>query len=755
MKGLKGPLGCLNQARYGIAWGVLGAAMACLHAALEYSKDRVQFDRPIAGFQLMQEKLADMLSEITKGQLLCLQLGRLKDRGKMRPEQVSLAKRNNVAMALDIAREARDILGANGIPASTRSSATCEPRVGLHLRGHARDPHARARRITHGRSGVSVNRETARTVLVVFAAALAARLLYLFEFQRSVFFSVPLLDAAWHEQWAGRVAQGHLLDGAPYFRAPLYAWILALLQTLFGGGPWAPRLAQALLGAATAAGVAWAAARLIDRRSGLAAGLIVAFYGPLIFTGGELLHETLVTALLTGLFVLLVQGQLELDDPDAGTLPWFLAALCLGFAAITRPNALAVLPALLAAPWLLSKSAGLTGRARRLLVPMAFGVLLPILPVTAINFIASGDLVWIASQGGINFYAGNNGAADGRSVIVPELSGTGGWEDFVPRVREIAERAEGRKLRPSGVSDYWAGRAWSWIRENPAAAGALTLRKLGALLGGYEIPNNRDIGVARHDSLLLSILVGRAGPFFYPWGLLLPLAAMGLWLAPDRRRLFGAWAPALLFALSLLPFFICDRFRLPLVPFLAVPAGLALVRLPELLARPARWRGALAAGGVALLLTLPTWGASTGGAPADAWHKLGEALYNKGEYSGSVEAFNEALRFAPDDPVIRLARAYALQGVGADSLAEIELTEVARRLPESWQAQYGCGLSLSGPAGWPRPSRTWKRPPASCPNGASCTAISASPTRRRCAGARPGWRCRRRSSWVRRAPTST
>lgn len=544
-----------------------------------------------------------------------------------------------------------------------------------------------------------MNRETARTVLVVFAAALAARLLYLFEFQRSVFFSVPLLDAAWHEQWAGRVAQGHLLDGAPYFRAPLYAWILALLQTLFGGGPWAPRLAQALLGAATAAGVAWAAARLIDRRSGLAAGLIVAFYGPLIFTGGELLHETLVTALLTGLFVLLVQGQLELDDPDAGTLPWFLAALCLGFAAITRPNALAVLPALLAAPWLLSKSAGLTGRARRLLVPMAFGVLLPILPVTAINFIASGDLVWIASQGGINFYAGNNGAADGRSVIVPELSGTGGWEDFVPRVREIAERAEGRKLRPSGVSDYWAGRAWSWIRENPAAAGALTLRKLGALLGGYEIPNNRDIGVARHDSLLLSILVGRAGPFFYPWGLLLPLAAMGLWLAPDRRRLFGAWAPALLFALSLLPFFICDRFRLPLVPFLAVPAGLALVRLPELLARPARWRGALAAGGVALLLTLPTWGASTGGAPADAWHKLGEALYNKGEYSGSVEAFNEALRFAPDDPVIRLARAYALQGVGADSLAEIELTEVARRLPESWQAQYGCGLSLPGRPG--------------------------------------------------------
>ena len=115
IRGLKGPLGCLTQARYGIAWGVLGAAMGCLHTAVEYARDRVQFDRPIAGFQLTQAKLADMFTEITKGQLLCLQLGRMKDAGTMTTEQVSMAKRNNVAIALDIAREARSILGANGI----------------------------------------------------------------------------------------------------------------------------------------------------------------------------------------------------------------------------------------------------------------------------------------------------------------------------------------------------------------------------------------------------------------------------------------------------------------------------------------------------------------------------------------------------------------------------------------------------------------------------------------------------------------
>jgi glutaryl-CoA dehydrogenase len=113
--GLKLPLSCLSQARYGIAWGAVGAAMACYHSALDYARTRIQFGKPIASFQMTQEKLVAMISEITKAQLLCLQLGRLKDAGKLRFQQVSLAKRNNVHQALEIARQARTILGANGI----------------------------------------------------------------------------------------------------------------------------------------------------------------------------------------------------------------------------------------------------------------------------------------------------------------------------------------------------------------------------------------------------------------------------------------------------------------------------------------------------------------------------------------------------------------------------------------------------------------------------------------------------------------
>jgi glutaryl-CoA dehydrogenase len=115
VRGMRGPLSCLNEARYGIVWGSMGAARACFQSAVEYATTRVQFDRPIGGFQLTQQKLADMLVELSKGTLLALHLGRMKDQGRLVPEQVSLGKLSNVREALQIARTARTILGANGV----------------------------------------------------------------------------------------------------------------------------------------------------------------------------------------------------------------------------------------------------------------------------------------------------------------------------------------------------------------------------------------------------------------------------------------------------------------------------------------------------------------------------------------------------------------------------------------------------------------------------------------------------------------
>ena len=153
-KGLGSPLSCLNQARYGIAWGAIGAAMACYDCALQYAQFRKQFrDQPIASHQLVQEKLVWMISEITKAQLLALQVGRLKDAGKVKPWHISMAKRNNVWMALECARMGRDILGGNGIAdeypifrhmANLESVKTYEGThdihtliIGEHITGHA------------------------------------------------------------------------------------------------------------------------------------------------------------------------------------------------------------------------------------------------------------------------------------------------------------------------------------------------------------------------------------------------------------------------------------------------------------------------------------------------------------------------------------------------------------------------------------------------------------------------------------------
>lgn len=115
IEGLKGPLSCLNSARYGISWGVIGAAIDCYNTAVQYTKERKQFGKPIASYQLQQKKLAEFLTEITKAQLLCLRLGELKNQYKASPAQISMAKRNNVKMAIDIARESRQMLGGMGI----------------------------------------------------------------------------------------------------------------------------------------------------------------------------------------------------------------------------------------------------------------------------------------------------------------------------------------------------------------------------------------------------------------------------------------------------------------------------------------------------------------------------------------------------------------------------------------------------------------------------------------------------------------
>ena len=140
-EGLRGPFSCLNEARFGIIWGAMGAARDAYEAALAYALDRRQFGKPIASFQLTQEKLVDMVLEIQKGLLVALHIGRMKDAGTLVPEQISFGKLNNVRTAIAIARQARTILGGNGVALDTPDAARQQPRGRTYLRGHRRDTH--------------------------------------------------------------------------------------------------------------------------------------------------------------------------------------------------------------------------------------------------------------------------------------------------------------------------------------------------------------------------------------------------------------------------------------------------------------------------------------------------------------------------------------------------------------------------------------------------------------------------------------
>lgn len=401
--------------------------------------------------------------------------------------------------------------------------------------------------------------------LTTFGVALLLRLLYVWSMRSDIIFELPIMDAAVHDGWA----RGELrlfVEGVPYFRAPLYIWFLQLVQ-LVDPGYLAPRLAQALLSALTVGVVADLGRRLAGPRAGLVGGLLLALCWPAIYFSGELLIVTFFMALVVAALWLLFVGT-ERDRPG-----WVLAgALVLGLSSIARPTSLTLLPALAALPWVVWRHRPAT-RLSRLPRWRAAGVLvvltlLPGLGLTVRNQVVGDDWVFIASQGGVNFYIGNNADSDGRTAVVPGTSGTwlGGYRDTI----RMAEEAEGRPLRPSEVSAWFARQGLrEWV-EHPRELAGVYLTKLRYLLGAAERPNNKNIHFWRDRSWLLR------QPLFTSWSVLFALGVVGIFLLPDRRRAFPLWAFLLLYALGLLPFFINERFRLPLTIGLAVFAGVPI-----------------------------------------------------------------------------------------------------------------------------------------------------------------------------------
>jgi tetratricopeptide (TPR) repeat protein len=433
-------------------------------------------------------------------------------------------------------------------------------------------------------------------IAVILGVALALRLAHWAAVRRAPFIGAPVMDSWEYDRWAREIAAGDWLGHGRgvFFQAPLYPYLLAILYRAVGPRLDAAYLAQIGLAVAGCFALYRAGRAMAGERAGLAAAALAAVYGPFLFYDVQLLKESLaVTAVC---FLLWAMAAIAARPGTAGAGRWLLVGLLLGVLTLLRENALLVVPFLLPLAWsgggrgagaAPGRRAALAGHAARAAAFLT-GVALALAPVALRNGLVGGDFLPTTSQGGVNFFIGNNPRADGtyRPIVpgkqIPEL------ERREPA--RIAEQVLGRPLTPAGVSRFWLHRALAWARSHPGDFLRLTLRKLGLFWSWYEWPDAVDYYYFRGLSPVYRL------PLLEFGGVTL-LAALGLgFLGGGRGRTL---APALVFAgawmVSTVAFFLFARYRLPAVPALLLLAALPVAALVEAVSAWRRERAALTA----------------------------------------------------------------------------------------------------------------------------------------------------------------
>ena len=500
-------------------------------------------------------------------------------------------------------------------------------------------------------------------LIVLFFFALGLRLVYLGELRSSPLFDAPIVDARYHDDWAQAICDGETFREGPYFRAPLYPYFLAAIYTIFGHSYLIVRIIQFLIGSGSCLLIYFLGKRVFNPTVGRVAAVLASVYGTFIYFEGELLIPVLILFLNLALILAVLSAQ---ERP--GWWRWLGCGAILGLSAIARPNVLLFGVVLLLWIFLRMRRRGLR-RVVVYLVAFCLGVLLVILPVTVRNYVVSKDFVPIASQGGVNFFIGNNRDSDGATAIVPgtRASWWGGYYDVI----QLAEEAEGRPLKASEVSNYWFNRGVEFVRDEPGAFLRLTIRKLVLFWGAAEISNNKDIYFFSERTPVLGVLLW-PGIVFCPFGIVAPLALAGMVLAwrrreageKGRKRRRGKGKELLVlfvftYMVSIILFFVTARYRLPVIPFLLPFAAYCLVCL----FRERRRAAILLSVGLILFFGLVVNLRLTGDpfpTQAESYTSLGNVYMAKEMYDQAEEEFRQALAIDPSwsRAVAGLARMY-------------------------------------------------------------------------------------------------
>jgi 4-amino-4-deoxy-L-arabinose transferase-like glycosyltransferase/Tfp pilus assembly protein PilF len=517
-----------------------------------------------------------------------------------------------------------------------------------------RAPRNRARREARASKAGADARPFGRILVLIAVAAFVLRLVYLAGASQSPLYRHPALDAKVNDAAAWDVARGATPAREPYFRPPLYGMFLAGVYGVAGHDLGAPRVAQAAAGAATAFLLGLLGASLWDRRVGIGAAALGALYGPSIYFDGELVSASLE------LFLAALSLWLFVEGARRGSRAWLVGAgVALAAASITRPTFLPF--AIVGAWWLWTRvphAAAALFLAAALSLPIA---------ATVRNAAVSGDPVFIASQGGINFYIGNHARADGTTPFVPTL-GSGVTATYDAPFRE-ASRLAGRPLRASEVSGFWFRKGFDFWREYPREAATLAAKKIAMVWNRRELPNTQDQAFfAPFHSWLFR------APLLPGFALLAPIALAAAWF--ERRRASALiWFAATLTAVTA-AFFVCDRFRFPLAAAVIPLAAAGLVRAWDAWRSRAEEQGgafarrALPAGALLLAMGAFVWLPFPGWQSVEtgmSWFRIATAYEQGGNAGAAGDAYARAEEAGLATP--EFFNNYGLHALRADDLA--------------------------------------------------------------------------------------
>lgn len=542
---------------------------------------------------------------------------------------------------------------------------------------------------------------------LVFVIAFAIRALHVWMLRDTPYFTVLMGDARAYDEWATRIAAGDWLGSEVFYQAPLYPYFLGVLYALFGRDLLIVRLVQAALGAAAAALLVPAGSRLFDRRVGLVAGLLMAFYAPAIFLSALIQKAVLDVVLI----VVVIWTLSHLGSDREHRRWWFTLGVALGLLSLTRENALVLI------------AIGFLFVSRRTVTMFAAAVALVLTPVAVRNQIVGGGFHITTSQLGPNLYIGNSPRATGTYEALREGRGDAAFER--EDATALAEAAAGRPLSAGEVSAHWRRQAVQFVVSRPIDWVRLMATKLRLLVSATEMPDTE----AQESHADVSPVLRLLQPVAH-FGVMLPLALLGIiatW--HDRRRLWMFYAMAGAYALSVLAFFVVARYRYPLVPFVLLLAAAGIVRLPRFLRHATRWQIASTVTAVAVLalvahypvlpsdimraITVTNLGVALQAEGrlddaalqyqraieiradyAPAYNNLGVVRQKRGRLDEAIAAFEQALKYHPDDTGTHMNIGEALLRQGRHNEA---LGHYRRRVelePDNLASRYDLGNVL-------------------------------------------------------------